>query len=146
MKIITLENLINKGAIYFNSITEGFDKYDNYTLEGSEEEIFNEIYKLREENGIENSFVDFYYGVLKEEEKNRIKKIIDDEYLSILAKYEDLKEVVYLELDNEILKLTAKLNAKEALFSTYYFTKDPCTIWGNYQLRYPVFKNKDNIK
>lgn len=145
MKIISLEDLINKGGIYFKSITEGFDKYDNYTLEGSEEEIFNEIYRFREENGVENSFVDFYYGILKEEEKERIKKILDKDNLSILSKYEELKEVVYLELNDEILKLTAKLNAREALFSTYYFTKNPCTIWGNYGLTYPVFINNDKL-
>lgn len=139
--VVTLDEIISCGAIYFETIQEGFERFDYFMMEGTAEEIHKEIKRLQELNGIENSYVDFYYGKLTKEEKlNLIEGLgLNDFFLQILEKYEKLDDVVFLKLDDDILDLTVQLNAKEILFSTYYFCKYPCTVWGNYDLKYPVF-------
>lgn len=141
-KNVTLEKIKRLGGIYIENIQEGFDSYNFSYLEGTKDEIQKEIKRLQEQNGIAYSFVDFYYGRLSNKEKEKVKQHLEEPYLKILNKYEDLNDVTYLLLEEEILCLTSELNAKEILFSTYYFCKYPCTIWGNYQLKYPVFTNK----
>lgn len=141
-KIFTKEDILLQGGIYIETILQGFETCDSYFLEGTSQQIKNEIKRLQELNGIEFSFVDFYYGALANEEKERVKEGLTLSSLLLLKRYEKLEQAVYLSLDENILDLTAELNAKEMLFSTYYFCKYPCTIWGNYGLKYPVFTKR----
>lgn len=142
-KYITLKEIKNLGGLYIENIQEGFEQYSCSYLEGSKDEIQKELIRLQGQNGIGYSFVDFYYGRLNKNEKEKLKYNLEAPYLDILQKYEALNDVTYLLLEKDILFLTAELNAKEILFSTYYFCKYPCTIWGNYNLKYPVFKMKE---
>ncbi len=142
MNNISKQTLIEKGAIYFDNIEQGFNNYDVSYVEGTSEDIYNQLLMLRDKNGIQYSYVDFYYGILEDEEKSRIKATLSDDLLDILLRYKEIEEVVYLPLDNDLLRLTEKLNTEESLFSTYYFLLEPCTVWGNYDLRYPSFKIK----
>jgi predicted DNA-binding protein (MmcQ/YjbR family) len=145
--ITSKENIISLGGLYIENIQDGFDQYTCNMLEGTQEEIYQKIYELREKNSINSSYVDFYYGKLSLEERNNLRLGISDKSFSILNMYEYLKEPVFLPLDNDILVLTAELNAKELLFTSYYFCKFPCTVWGNYNLSYPVFmKRNDKTK
>lgn len=143
MKIINLEDLIEAGAIFVKSIQEGFDIYDYEFLEGNEEYLKEKIQELYKTNGVENSFVDFYYGRLTKTEKEAVDKFLNQkqqDYIESLA----LKETdIYFQLDNMLLEITLHLSAKEALFSTFYFTKHKCTIWSNYNLKYPMFYEKN---
>lgn len=145
-KSVTLEEIKRLGGIYFENIKEGFETYNFSYLEGTKLDIEKELKRLQVQNGIEYSFVDFYYGRLNNDEKENVKQNLDAPYLTILKKYEELNDVTYLLLEEDILCLTAELNAREILFSTYYFCKYPCTIWGNYHLKYPVFTNKEIAK
>jgi predicted DNA-binding protein (MmcQ/YjbR family) len=140
--VTSKEKIISLGGIYIEKIQDGFDKYNCNMLKGSKEELFEKLEELYHKNGCESSFVDFYYGKLSWEERDNLKKQLSDRAFSILNTYEYLKEPVYLPLDYDILFLTAELNAKELLFCTYYFCMYPCTVWGNYQLNYPMFYNK----
>lgn len=141
--VVSKEDIISLGAIYFEHIQEGLDQYYNTMLEGTESELYEKIESLYTQNENEESYVDFYYGKLSYEERNNLKEQLSKKALSVLERYECLKEPVFLLLNKELLYLTAELNAKELLFSTYYFCKFPCTVWGNYNLRYPVF-TKEN--
>ena len=47
--------------------------------------------------------------------------------------------------DKKYIKLLTKLCTRELFFITFYFTKGPVTIWGNYNLKFPLFYDKDNI-
>lgn len=46
---------------------------------------------------------------------------------------------VYYKLPIDSIEFINKMNCKEILFSTIYFTKIPCTIWGNYNNKFPIF-------
>lgn len=103
IKITTKEHIISLGGIYFENILEGFEAYHSDTIEGTKEKLYKEIYYRREENGIESSFVDFYYGNLSKEEKIKLKENLGDKSLSIITKYEDLRQPVFLFLDDDII-------------------------------------------
>ena len=74
----------NNVEIRFNNITDGINRFENKTLESDNSYDFekNMISFLEEAvklNGIENSYVDFYYNNLEEDEKRRLKQFINSE-------------------------------------------------------------------
>lgn len=147
----------NKVDIKFDNILEGFNKYCNGTLqskaglnkEAVEEKLLSFFEKVLELNGEENSFVDFYYQRLSDEDKNRLKEFLtaEDEEVLKLAEAELKGNGVYFRLSKDIMPFILRLSTREVLFSTFYFTKIPCTIWGNYNMKFPCFfKNHENMK
>ncbi|MFA9377690.1 MAG: MmcQ/YjbR family DNA-binding protein [Lachnotalea sp.] len=141
--VITKERMIDMGGIYIETIQSGFDQYSCELLSGTQEELYQKINEIRLKNYEVHSYVDFYYGKLSYEERTNLRAALSDKAFSILNMYEYLKEIVFIPLYDDILYLTAELNAKELLFCTYYFCKYPCTIWGNYNLTYPMFAKKE---
>lgn len=138
---ISYEALKNKGAINFSNIEEGFNKYKSNILSGSEEAIEKFLYEAIKLNGIENTFVDFYYETLEEKSKKRVFEMLDEEGRALLTKFikGNNSKDVYYNITLESIPLICELNFKEILFSTFYFTKVPLTIWGNYERRFPCF-------
>lgn len=141
--ITTKEDIISSNGIYIENIQEGFERYHYNQLEGTRKEIYQKIYELLLDNGNENSYVDFYYGKLSVKEREYLRENLSNKSFVILNLYENLKGPVFLPLSNDLLFLTEELNTKELLFCTYYFCKYPCTVWGNYNLKYPIFTNKE---
>lgn len=139
-KSIKKTDLLNRGAIYLNRIEDGFEEYKVDSIEGTEEELYQILMSLYHKNGETNSFVDFYYYCLSESERAEVIKVLTPEEMEYIRTLEDDEESVFYPLDEILLGITAKLTAKEILFSTFYFTKEPMTVWGNYQLKYPVFR------
>lgn len=153
---ISEELFKEKVKIRFNNIDEGFNRFENYILksEGGESEEKDEqkfiefIEKALYLNGNDNSYVDFYLSKLDEEAKNNIFKLLDEADKTILKKYIYYigEETIYFQLQKEAIPFITRLCTREILFSTFYFTKFPCTIWGNYNMRFPIFfDNKDNV-
>ena len=144
--IFTLEEIKKEDVIYFKNIQEGFDNYENTIIEGSEEFVNNIIRMLYLENTLENSFADFYYGRLSEGEKEKIRAALTEEEIKIIQNLNLGYDEIFLRLNEEILEILLKLTAKEILFSTFYFTKSQCAVWGNYNMKYPIFfKNKEEL-
>lgn len=136
-----VEELKEKGAIYIPNIEDGFLYYSHYLMEGSSEEITHQLEELIKENGYEHSYVDFYYGRLTEEERKRVEAVLSKEELEFLNNL-NTADSIYFPLSDSLFKLTLKLSLSELLFSTYYFCKTPCTVWGNYNHVFPVFYEK----
>ena len=65
-----------KVTIRFNSINDWFNNYNNKTIEGNEEAFISFLQEAFELNGEDNSYVDFYYNILSEEDKQRLKSLI----------------------------------------------------------------------
>ena len=135
---VSRETIISKGGLVEDQILDAMKKYPNQMLEKTEEEYLELLAGLIERNGEGNAFVDCYYGRLKKEEQKRILEALSDEEVQMLERH-DTEGGIYFPLTKENLPLMAAFSAREILFSTYYFTKHPCTIWGNYDLKYPVF-------
>ena len=153
MLISVKENVFKKEVeIKFNNITEGFNRYKNKTISAINEENFErgmicflqEAVKL---NGIENSYVDFYYNNLEEDEKRRLKQFINSEDKEFIRKFENENGMsgVYFNLTLESIPFITRITSKEVLFSTIYFVKKPFTIWGNYNKKFPVFYREKGI-
>lgn len=136
---ISLEELKKQNAIYIKNIQEGFNNYPNIMLEGDEEAINAAIRQLFAANGLENSYGDFYYARLDEEAKNKVKASLKEEEIALIESLQLGCEDIFIRLNPELLEILLKLTAKEVLFSSFYFTKYPCLVWGNYGRKYPVF-------
>ena len=141
--IFTKQEIKKENILYFDNIQKGFDNYKNTIIEGTEEFVNNIIRKLYIKNTEKNSFADFYYGRLNSDEKERVKRALSEDEVKIIEDLNLGKEEIFLRLNNEILEILLKLTTKEILFSTFYFTKSKCTIWGNYNMKYPIFFEDD---
>lgn len=135
-----------KVTIRFNSINDGFNNYNNKTIEGTEEAFVSFLQEAFELNGAENSYVDFYYNVLNDEDKKKLKELINDEDKILLEEFEKNyhEKNIYFKLTKESIPFITRLSTREILFSTIYFTKYPCTIWGNYNKSFPIFYHDNN--
>ena len=130
---------IKKNIIYIKNIQEGFNKYPNTIIEGTEEDVNNVIRRLINKNGIENSYADFYYGKLDQEEKNRVRAVLNEKEIMLVESLNLSAKDIFIRLNAELVEILLKLTASEILFSSFYFTKYPCLVWGNYGHRYPIF-------
>ena len=146
-KIVDLEQIKKENAVYIENIQDGFNNYLNIILEGSEEEVNNAIRQLFKYNGIDSSYADFYYGRLDQDAKNKVRSALDEKEILLIESLHLSSNDIFVRLDNELLEILLKLTASEVLFSSFYFTKHPCTVWGNYDRKYPVFfENQDVMK
>ena len=142
---IYLEELKKENVIYIENIQEGFSKYPNTMLEGTEEYVNNAIRQLFNVNGLENSYADFYYGRLDKEAKNIVKSALDKKEIMVIESLNLSAEDIFVRLNPELLEILLKLTVNEVLFSSFYFAKYPCVVWGNYGKRYPVFFKDDSV-
>lgn len=146
MKGISEQEFLQKNLLHISNIEEGFEKYEYAILSGTEKAYQEFIECAVSMNGEQNSYFDFYYARLKEEERSRFRECLTEEEQDNLNTLETAK-FIYYPLKGDWIPLLSKVTAKEKLFSTFYFEKYPCTLWGNYGLRYPVFfKDKGTRK
>ncbi len=141
-----------KVNIRFNSIIEGINRFENKTLEFNdsynfEEGIINFLQEALKLNGVENSYIDFYYNVLEEGAKIRFKELLNSEDKEFIEKFEckNSEGGIYYNLTLESIPFIVRIITNEVLFSTIYFTKEPFTIWGNYNKKFPVFYKDKSV-
>ena len=142
----------DKVSIRFNNITEGVNRFEKKILESDKSDDFEksiigflqEAVKL---NGVENSYVDFYYNTLEEDEKRRFKELLNCEDKEFIKKfeYENSEGGIYYNLTLESIPFITRITTQEVLFSTIYFVKEPFTIWGNYNKKFPTFNKEECI-
>lgn len=154
---ITKEDFNYLVNIKFNNILEGFEVYNSKTLtskdgisrKDGELNIINfiiDIYYLNlssEEGGM---IIDFYFNKLTSEQVNNLKVLLDDQDKLIL---EDIinksKDSEFLIInDPKIIPFFVRLCTREVFFITFYCRKFPLTIWGNYNLSFPMFYQEEN--
>lgn len=138
--------------IRFDNINDGFNRFQNAILVTDNNNMFEKniigfLQKLIEINGEENCYVDFYYNKLDEHSKKRLLELLDEEdrrYLNKFVSYSK-NDSVYFKITKEDIPFITRLNCREILFCTIYFTKNNCTIWGNYNKKFPVFCESEEI-
>lgn len=134
---------IKKEIIYFEHLQQGISAYHWITLSGdwdSYVQFFQEVLKINSPN---KNYVDFYYHTLSQEEKDRFISSLSMQEIHILERYQEEKEIFY-DLKNQDIEFFLSISYKEILFSTFYFTKFPCTIWTNYNQRFLLFCRDTN--
>lgn len=142
---MTIPELKERGAIYIPNIKEGFNHYRYETLRMDAQEAGYFFRKLWKENGNENAFVDFYYFRLNMESKQKVDSMLTEAERDYLHNLREDGEDIIFALEDTLLDIIVKLNAGEMLFSTFYFTKEKSTWWGNYNQEYIVFRDSISI-
>lgn len=106
------------------------------------------IERVYEENRNSKNYVDCY---LEEAESSGLLTLMDYlDYRDKLVFLELLRKGVdktpYLELNGEILSTMVKFSTRELSFTTLFFTGRDITIWGNYDMAFPVFFKSEEDK
>lgn len=149
---MTAEELKGQGAIYFEKITEGFRSYADVKLVMDEKRAYDHFKSLKKEYGADHAFADFYYFRLDEESREMVDELLtadEMDYLQIIRPFpEETEEEIIFPLDDRLLQIIVRLNAREMLFSTIYFVQpDPegrrrTSWWGNYGHEYICFRDR----
>ena len=156
LKSISEDEFKNKIKIRFNNILDGFDRYSNGLLEyngdndsfkikeGCFINFFNEALELNKGKVI----IDLYIKNLEDESLARLLEGLDERDKNILIDNINKQEIksVYFELHNkDLMSFITRLNTRELFFCTIYFMEKPMTIWGNYNLSFPMFFEENNM-
>lgn len=154
LNIIKKSDFENIIKIKFNNILDGFEEY-NYIELSSNKKDKNEV-ELDFIKSIEMFFdlnegsllIDFYKDRLTNESVRFIKNNLDKEDIDSfdeLLKLVNNEDIYYKVENKKYIKLITKLCTRELFFITFYFYKFPVTLWGNYNLSFPLFFD-DNDK
>lgn len=157
---ISEEEFNSKVKIKFKNILDGFDKYNYKNLKGNNDYTFKDneqafidfienVYKYNITESPNNScYIDFYLKDLSEVDYNNLLKELEFEERVCLNQIKNINKIntEYFEImDISIVKLLTKMCTRELFFITFYFTQIPLTIWGNYNLNFPMFYEKQEI-
>ncbi|AQR98236.1 hypothetical protein [Clostridium saccharoperbutylacetonicum] len=143
----------NNVNIRFDNILDGFNLFENFTIDASniedgEKLLIKFIEEVFEKNNSE-AYIDFYIAKLSNEDRSRLAKLIHEEDIKTLELHLNLKShdgVFYLLKNKSLIPFLVRLNTREVFFTTFYFTNNPITIWGNYNLKFPCFVgSKENL-
>lgn len=132
--------------IRFKNILDGFDLFENFTIEADnikdgENKLIKFIEKVFEENNNEG-VVDFYINKLSPEDKEKLISLISKEDRELLKSHLSLQPnngVYYKLINKDLIPFLTRLNTRELFFVTFYFSNKPITIWGNYNMKFPCF-------
>lgn len=136
---VEVKLLKEKQAILIDQVLDGFRAYPHVLVQGKAASLQQFLFACLEFNGEEQSFADCYYGQLKKSEQQRFVEGLSDMEKGILSRFAWEEGAVFYPLTKENLPLLSDITARGWLFSTFYFTRYPCTIWGNYDGVYPIF-------
>lgn len=138
-----VEQLKEKGAIYFEKIQDGWEQYDYETKKISAQELEERFVKLWKEKENIEVFVDFYYFTIEEDARKKVDEYLSEDEKRYLNNQLGREQGIIFPAEEELIKIIAKLNEKEILFSTLYITGDEkSTWWGNYGKEYVIFTEK----
>ena len=147
---MTIEALKRNEILYVEHVLQGMDDFPYEIRTMCADRVIAEVKERKqsfEEQGLD-VYVDFYYCRLTEGEKQHVRLLLSQEeqdYLDRLEKRTKEEEIIFVP-DDMLLTLIAKLNEKEALFSTIYFPASQSgkaqTWWGNYGGQYLIFSDR----
>lgn len=161
---ISKENFNNNVKIRFKNILDGFNNYNYRSLTAKDitnfkfnEDAFikfiEEAYKLnKNKSKIQSCYIDFYLKDLNDDDYNKLLEGLDSEdkerlnYIKTISSEKKTFNTEYFEVnDISIITLLTKMCTRELFFITFYFTAIPLTIWGNYNLNFPIFFEDDSV-
>lgn len=159
---VTFINEVNVRAMnidgYFKRFKNGILTLHHKKLTVEEENAFKEEVISKNFKGIEEAYInfikqcftfnkgklviDFYVNRLDSEAISKIVEVLDEkeqkEFLELIENIDEDK--IYFKVVNEdILDIIVKLNTRNMFFTTFYFLENELTLWGNYDLKFPMF-------
>lgn len=155
---ISIDEFRKNVDIRFSNINDGFDNYSSGMLEiideslstEEKEKCFIEFFRVCYENNINECYIDFYLKNLQKENIDYLLDSLEDKYKEKFEKcVKNLdRDTIYFKIkDVDYMDLITVLNTRSLFFCTVYLINSPVTIWGNYNLRFPIFfKDKNHIE
>lgn len=136
---ISKEEFERTGAIYTETLKEAAETYESVVFTAADEQHMKRFLKrvLVENNNF--AYADFYYPVLEAEQKKAFAAGLSDKEKELLASFEMKAGHIFYGLDEESQDFLFGITARNWLFSTFYYTNKKLTVWGNYNLQFPVF-------
>ena len=142
MKKVPLTYLREHGALLISNVQDGMQQNPHEILSMTGDEYLHWLRKLALKSRETGCFADFYFGRINDDERASVLSHLSDSSREYIASLDIGFDDLYYQLDGPDdpgLAILADLSARELLFSTFYFTRPRCTVWGNYDLKYPVF-------
>ena len=135
------EDLLRAGCMVPDTLQEAMRSGRQEMAEGDEEALETYICRLLEENGRENTYFDFYFGTLSQEERSRAETVLSSEQVRFLHAYglPDSREDVYFPFEESLFAIALRFSVTQMLFSTFYFPRLRKTVWGSYEGKFIVF-------
>ncbi len=135
------EELLRAGCMVPDTLQEAMRTGRQEMAEGDEEALETYICRLLEENGRENTYFDFYFGTLSQEEQSRAETVLSSEQVRFLHEYglPDSREDVYFPFEESLFAIALRLSVTQMLFSTFYFPMHCKTVWSSYEGKFIVF-------
>ncbi|MGL4774716.1 MAG: hypothetical protein ACRC2K_14225 [Clostridium sp.] len=138
--------------ISFNDINYGFTNFKSLNLthnltssQGDIENLFIKFF-IKLYNISETCYVDFFLCNLSDEEIINLKTLLsneDNEILTSLLSNTKYTSPYFKINDERIIPFLVRLSTREIFFTTFYFPH--ITIWGNYNLKFPLFYLEGSI-
>lgn len=142
------KQLLPPQAILIDDIVQGMQAHPSKILNLTGSEYRKLISRLIEHNGTGCCYADFYYHHLDQPAQSAVLEVLSQEQQELLINMPAHQDVFYqLEMnDTAFIDILCKLNDTAVLFSTFYFTRVPCTLWGNYNMAYPIIWEGDEAE
>jgi nitroreductase len=138
-----LEEIIKNQSLLIANINDGFSDFKYLILSGKEleyKEFLHEIFTLNDGK----AYADFYYSTLSQYEKESFINALTEEE-KVYFKKACKTDGIYFQLDHDLLDFLLSITIREVLFSTFYFCRIPAVVWGNYNMKFPMFF-KDEVE
>lgn len=135
----SINEIKSNGCIFIENLNDGFNNRKHYFIGGEESDLKDFLLIKIKENKQDNSYIDFYYYRLNDEEKENANSVLSDFEIEYLKNQNYNSDNIFFKLNPIIFEIAFKLSISEMLFSTFYFSEEPCTIWSNYNKQFIVF-------
>ena len=112
---MTIEELKDSGAIYFEKITEGMQQYDNQIVRMNEYQAVDKFTELWEACGCKNVYVDFYYFTLPQEAREQIDSVLAYQEREYVHQMEHKEGQVLFQANEILFSICSRLNAAEII-------------------------------
>lgn len=138
-KPLSKEEFQKTGAIYSDKLKDAMAAYESAVFATADPQYMKRFLKRVLDENVESAYADFYYPVLEPEQKNAFADGLSDKEKELLASFEVKSSHIFYSLDEESMEFLFGITARNWLFSTFYYTNKKLTVWGNYNLQFPVF-------
>ena len=136
---LSKEEFLKTGPVYSGTLKEALAKYESAVFSASDQIYMKKFLRHVLCENSDSAYADFYYPVLEPDQKKAFVSGLSDKEKELLTSFETNTSRVFYRLDEESMDFLYGITARNWLFSTFYYTNKKLTVWGNYNLQFPVF-------
>lgn len=139
MKALSAQEWEQTGVLYSDTLKKALERYENGMVCAKNAEdmkqYLNEIFRMN----VGKSYADFYYPAFTASQKEVFRNGLTEEETVLFHKLKIENNQIFYLVGQQDLDFLYSITFRSWLFSTFYFTDKKVTVWGNYNLEFPVF-------